>query len=210
MAHCPLLCSGFLKHHVCNWHCNSCLFKVKYIKTANLDLYFHFLSVSAQCFSEKKFWQQLKKKKNFNSIGEHKCLGQPHLHGVSSEALTPLVKTGSFSGYVMMNTTRWNEESEHFAQVAIHCGLTQALWISWSFLIEECDIIQFGSDNASYFLHVLKEVLEGLIACLLVQVTCYKGKWGSLLFFNCRSLLNDNLPCAEQLVFRRLCRCKWN
>lgn len=53
------------------------------------------------------------------------------------------------------------------------------------------------------------ETLEDLLACLLAGVTC--NKWGGLLFLNCRSLVNDNFTCAERLVvFRRLCRCKWN
>lgn len=80
------------------------------------------------------------------------------------------------------------------------------LWLDWcskhsKLFIAECRAVWFGSDYASCFPHVLKEILEGLLACHLLGLTCSTAKWGSLLFLNCGPLVNYHFPMRNSFFY---------
>lgn len=80
------------------------------------------------------------------------------------------------------------------------------LWLDWcskhsKLFIAECRAVWFGSDYANCFPHVLKEILEGLLACRLLDLTCSTAKWGSLLFLNCGPLVNYHFPMWNSFFF---------
>lgn len=159
--------------------------------------------LSVHCLSEKNIWgpQQQKFLKNIGPFWRAQMCGTPY----SCMRFLQIVWYCSWklSHSAIMCWIHIEVEWVPFVCVTgylwLDCGFSDTLNIQTFYCRLLC--YQVGSDYASCFPHVLKEILEGLLAWLLLGLIYSTAKWGSLLFLNCGSLINYHFPVQNSFLY---------